>query len=189
MDARIAEFQCIMTMENIASVLARGILSNDQAAKLAHTSVALQDVQDRRRAARVMCLLLISEPLREQHWRARCLSRIPEVAQLVSTELGRCLRSTHFVRDAFARGNRFGHHIQHARSRVLVAVGLGQFRLRRQAHPVGEHGCLNDQQELSSFGHRGHLVLEMLWPVRTGVQTQGCGSGRANCPAQSSGAR
>jgi hypothetical protein len=37
-----------MPMANIASVMARGILSYDSAAKLPHDSVALQPVQDRR---------------------------------------------------------------------------------------------------------------------------------------------
>ena len=48
MDARVTEFQCIMPLENIPSVLAHGILSYERAARLAHQSVALQEVQDRR---------------------------------------------------------------------------------------------------------------------------------------------
>lgn len=48
MDPRVTELHCIMPMANIASVMARGILSYDSAAKLPHDSVALQPVQDRR---------------------------------------------------------------------------------------------------------------------------------------------
>jgi len=48
MDARVTEFQCIMPMENIPSVLAQGVLSHERASRLAHQSVALQVVQDRR---------------------------------------------------------------------------------------------------------------------------------------------
>ena len=48
MDPRVTEFQCIMPMENIPSVLAHGILSHEQAAKLAHATVAMVVIQDRR---------------------------------------------------------------------------------------------------------------------------------------------
>src|SRR5205814_3868770 len=45
---RVTEFQCIMPLENIPSVLNLGILSNEQAAKVPHYSVALEVVQERR---------------------------------------------------------------------------------------------------------------------------------------------
>jgi hypothetical protein len=48
MDPRVKEFQCIMPLENIPSVLKLGILSNERAAKLEHHSVAMQDVQEKR---------------------------------------------------------------------------------------------------------------------------------------------
>src|SRR5206468_12208497 len=48
MDPRVTEFQCIMPLENIPSVLKLGILSNERAAKIAHKSVAMQPIQDRR---------------------------------------------------------------------------------------------------------------------------------------------
>jgi hypothetical protein len=48
MDLRVTEFQCIMPLENIPSVLKHGILSNEGAAKLPHRSVAMQEVQERR---------------------------------------------------------------------------------------------------------------------------------------------
>jgi len=48
MDPRVTEFQCIMPLENILSVLKHGILSHERAAKLAHHSVAMQEVQERR---------------------------------------------------------------------------------------------------------------------------------------------
>ena len=48
MSPRVTEFQCIMPLENIPSVLEHGILSHEQASKLAHLSVAMQVVQDRR---------------------------------------------------------------------------------------------------------------------------------------------
>ena len=47
-DARVKEFQCIMPIANVSSVMKHGILSYEQAAKLMHHSVALQQVQDRR---------------------------------------------------------------------------------------------------------------------------------------------
>lgn len=53
MDPRVIEFQCIMPMDNVPSVLEHGILSYEQAAKLAHHSVAMQPVQDRRDQKRV----------------------------------------------------------------------------------------------------------------------------------------
>ena len=53
MDPRVTEFQCIMPMVNMPSVLEHGILSNERTAKLAHKSVAMQPVQDRRDQKRV----------------------------------------------------------------------------------------------------------------------------------------
>lgn len=50
MDPRVTEFQCIMPMGNIPSVLEHGILSYEQAAKftLAHASVAMAAIQEKR---------------------------------------------------------------------------------------------------------------------------------------------
>ncbi len=48
MNPRVTEFQCIMPLENIPSMLKLGILSNERAAKVRHYSVALEVVQERR---------------------------------------------------------------------------------------------------------------------------------------------
>src|SRR5882757_7005622 len=48
MNPRVTELQCIMPLENIPSVLKLGILSNEQAAKIEHRSVAMEDVQEKR---------------------------------------------------------------------------------------------------------------------------------------------
>lgn len=48
MDPRVTELHCIMPIDNVPSVLEQGILSYEQAAKLAHDSVAMQPVQDKR---------------------------------------------------------------------------------------------------------------------------------------------
>ena len=48
MDPRFTELHCIMPIANLGSVMTRGILSYERAAKLPHHSVALQPVQDRR---------------------------------------------------------------------------------------------------------------------------------------------
>lgn len=48
MNPRVTEFQCIMPLENIPSVVELGILSNERAAKVPHYSVALEVVQERR---------------------------------------------------------------------------------------------------------------------------------------------
>jgi ssDNA thymidine ADP-ribosyltransferase, DarT len=48
MDPRVTEFQCIMPLENIPSVLKLGILSNERASKIPHHSVAMEEVQERR---------------------------------------------------------------------------------------------------------------------------------------------
>lgn len=47
--ADIAELHYITPIENMPSILEHGILSNHQAARLAHASVAMEEVQDRRR--------------------------------------------------------------------------------------------------------------------------------------------
>jgi hypothetical protein len=48
MDPRVSEFQCIMPLENIRSVLKHGILSHERASKLSHHSVAMAEAQERR---------------------------------------------------------------------------------------------------------------------------------------------
>jgi hypothetical protein len=48
MNPRVTEFQCIMPLENIPSVLKLGILSNERAAKVPHYSVAMEVVQEKR---------------------------------------------------------------------------------------------------------------------------------------------
>lgn len=48
MDNRVTELHCIMPVGNIPSVLAHGILSHEEAAKLKHHSVAMQAMQDKR---------------------------------------------------------------------------------------------------------------------------------------------
>ena len=48
MDPRVIEFQCIMPLENVPSVLEYGILAYEQAARLPHRSVAMDAVQERR---------------------------------------------------------------------------------------------------------------------------------------------
>jgi hypothetical protein len=49
----VRELHFITSIENLGSILARGILSHDRASKVSHESVALEDVQDRRRGKRV----------------------------------------------------------------------------------------------------------------------------------------
>jgi len=44
----IEEFQCIMPIRNIPSVMQHGIVSHDLAERLEHESVALEDVQAKR---------------------------------------------------------------------------------------------------------------------------------------------
>jgi hypothetical protein len=53
MDPRVTELQCIMPIANVASVMANGLLSYEQATRLQHASVAMQPVQDRRDHKRV----------------------------------------------------------------------------------------------------------------------------------------
>lgn len=48
MDQRVREFQCIMPLANIPSVLERGILSHNRAFKIEHESAAMEEIQERR---------------------------------------------------------------------------------------------------------------------------------------------
>jgi hypothetical protein len=48
MNPKVTEFQCIMPLKNIPSVLRLGILSNERAATIEHYSVAMEEVQERR---------------------------------------------------------------------------------------------------------------------------------------------
>jgi ssDNA thymidine ADP-ribosyltransferase DarT-like protein len=47
-DPRVTELHCIMPTVNLPSVMERGTLSYERAAKLQHHSVALQPVQEKR---------------------------------------------------------------------------------------------------------------------------------------------
>lgn len=53
MDPRVTEFQCIMPMANMSSVLRHGILSFEHAKKIEHESVALEEAQEKRDARQV----------------------------------------------------------------------------------------------------------------------------------------
>lgn len=44
----LRELHCIQPVVNVASILERGILSHDRAKSVPHTSVAMQEIQDRR---------------------------------------------------------------------------------------------------------------------------------------------
>ena len=48
MPHRVTELHCIMPIANVPSVMKSGILSYEQATKLAHHSVAMTEIQDRR---------------------------------------------------------------------------------------------------------------------------------------------
>lgn len=48
MSHRVKELQSIMPIENIPSIFQHGILSHDNAERIPHKSVALQEIQDRR---------------------------------------------------------------------------------------------------------------------------------------------
>jgi ssDNA thymidine ADP-ribosyltransferase, DarT len=48
MDPRVTEFQCIMPLKNIPSVLKHGILSNERADEVPHESLAMEEAQERR---------------------------------------------------------------------------------------------------------------------------------------------
>src|SRR5438552_3011035 len=53
MDPRVTEFQCIMPIANVPSVLEHGILSYAAADKLPHESVALQKSQELREVKQI----------------------------------------------------------------------------------------------------------------------------------------
>ena len=53
MDPRVRDLHCIMPIANLRSVMEKGILSYEQAARTLHESVAMQPVQERRDVKRV----------------------------------------------------------------------------------------------------------------------------------------
>lgn len=53
MDPRVTELHCIMPLANLPSVLTHGILSHERAARLPHTSVALEAIQTKRQSKQV----------------------------------------------------------------------------------------------------------------------------------------
>ncbi len=53
MDDRVREFQCIMPIAHVPSVLARGILSHERESRIEHESAAMHEIQERRDRKRV----------------------------------------------------------------------------------------------------------------------------------------
>lgn len=120
MDPRVTEFQCIMPMVNIPSVLKHGILSYERTAKLAHKSVAMQPVQDRRDAKRVPGGLMLHH-YANLYFHARnpmMFSRQQEMPQLCVLRVSRSVRKTDGVvfadRNASSDWVRFLHPSQWA---------------------------------------------------------------------------
>jgi hypothetical protein len=112
MNARVTEFQCIMPLENIPSVLKLGILSNERAAKLEHRSVAMEDVQEKRELKHVPGGLKLHQ-YANLYFHARnpmlykrkgeinnlCVLRISiEILQLPGVVLADCNASSPYVR-------------------------------------------------------------------------------------------
>ena len=112
MDARVTEFQCIMPLENIQSVLAHGILSNERAARLEHQSVAMLEVQERRDLKQVPGGLRLHQyanlyfharnPMlykRKEQAANLCVLRVSlEVLKLEGVVLADCNASSNYVR-------------------------------------------------------------------------------------------
>jgi hypothetical protein len=112
MNACVTEFQCIMPLENIPSVLRLGILSNERAAKLEHRSVAMEDVQEKRELKHVPGGLKLHQ-YANLYFHARnpmlykrkgevnnlCVLRIStEILQLPDVVLADCNASSPYVR-------------------------------------------------------------------------------------------
>jgi ssDNA thymidine ADP-ribosyltransferase, DarT len=120
MDPRVTEFQCIMPMANIPSVLKHGILSHERSANLAHKSVAMQPVQDRRDAKRVPGGLMLHH-YANLYFHARnpmMFSRQQEAPQLCVLRVSRSVRNADGVvfsdRNASSEWVRFLHPSQWA---------------------------------------------------------------------------
>jgi hypothetical protein len=112
MSPRVKEFQCIMPLENIASVLKLGILSNERAAKLRHRSVAMEEVQEKRELKHVPGGLKLHQyanlyfharnPMlykRKDEANHLCVLRVStEILQLPGIVLADCNASSPYVR-------------------------------------------------------------------------------------------
>jgi hypothetical protein len=112
MNPRVTEFQCIMPLENIPSVLKLGILSNERSAKLKHCSVAMEDVQEKREQKHVPGGLKLHQyanlyfharnPMlykRKAEINNLCVLRISaEILQLPGVVLADCNASSPYVR-------------------------------------------------------------------------------------------
>jgi hypothetical protein len=53
MSKRVTELHCIMPITNVPSVMEHGVLCHEEAEKLKHHSVAMQDIQNRRNNVRI----------------------------------------------------------------------------------------------------------------------------------------
>ena len=112
MNLRVTEFQCIMPLENIPSVLKLGILSNERSAKFEHFSVAMEDVQEKREQKNVPGGLKLHQyanlyfharnPMlykRKNEINNLCVLRVSiEVLQLPGVVLADCNASSPYVR-------------------------------------------------------------------------------------------
>lgn len=112
MNPRVIEFQCIMPLENIPSVLKLGILSNERSAKIQHCSVAMEDVQEKREQKHVPGGLKLHQyanlyfharnPMlykRKTETNNLCVLRVStEILQLPGVVLADCNASSPYVR-------------------------------------------------------------------------------------------
>lgn len=161
MDARVTELHCIMPIANIASVMQHGLLSYERAAGLAHASVAMQPVQDKRDQKQVPGGLRLHQ-YANLYFHARnpmlfkrlneatqlCVLRIsPEVLTLVGTVIS--------DQNAASDYARFLHHQQW---RLLDFEAIYAMNWK---HP-------NDQ--IAEWRHKSRKCAEVLVPQQVSAQ-------------------
>src|SRR5882724_9485727 len=112
MDPRVTEFQCIMPLKNIPSVLKHGILSNERADEVPHESLAMEEAQERRHPKQIPGGLKLHQyanlyfharnPMlykRKNEVNNLCVLRVStEILQLPGIVLADCNASSPYVR-------------------------------------------------------------------------------------------
>ena len=154
---KIKEFHCIMPIANVPSVMKRGVLSYHRASKLAHRSVAMPEVQERRSKVRIPH----GRPL--HHYANFYLdARNPMLYKRRNNAIGLCVlristAARHIEGAVLADRNASSEYVRFLAISQAKLLDLEAIYARDWQHPG---------DEIATFRHRSKKCAEFLVPDR-----------------------
>lgn len=155
MPHRVTELHCIMPIANVPSVMVHGILSHERAAKLAHHSVAMAAIQDRRDHVHVPGGLRLHQ-YANLYFNARNPMLFKRLAQADGLCVLRVSRDVLKI-DGVVLAD------QNASSDYVRFLGPGQLRLV-PFHLVYADDWRHPGDQISYFRHKAAMCAEVLVP-------------------------